>query len=170
MHGTQRPQPYSRKLLGDNISPGDLKHSYESIKDFVKDTNRKLVTSTPRGNERKSLPNAVSFVNDASTLRNFNHPDSLSGSPRNNSKGVLKSTSVTSASHVKKKVLFDLENGTSPEGEEEDDDDDDNDNDDNDEEYEEDIEEEKPNERLIESETNNRAKKDLRSSLFDIPR
>ncbi|CAD6208945.1 GSCOCG00010759001-RA-CDS [Cotesia congregata] len=118
-------KPFSPEPIVDT----KLSHSYESIKDYMRDFGKKsspgsasasgsplrspylskvLATSTPHRAEINVLPSHRASVSDLSSpvakLREF----SLPSSPKN-SKSVLKTASGSTGSLVKKKVLFDLE-------------------------------------------------------------
>ncbi|XP_043287467.1 uncharacterized protein [Venturia canescens] len=101
-----------------------LSHSYESIKDFIRDTNPHqpksifnvsgtLVASTPQKTEAILIGDSPLNANAA--VRSSKHETAGSGlstinSPRNNNKSVLKSSIGGSIGNLaKKKVLFDLQ-------------------------------------------------------------
>ena len=94
-----------------NTTIRDIKHfshSYESIKDFTNErvgpvASGVLVASTPQRNDD---PPSSSFSNDRSAV--VGAALNISSSPKNNSKSLLKTSSGSVGSLVKKKVLFDL--------------------------------------------------------------
>ncbi|KAH0553857.1 zinc finger protein DZIP1 [Cotesia glomerata] len=128
-HERYTPSPSknnSKPFSPEPIVDTKLSHSYESIKDYMRDLGKKsspgsasgsplrsplnkaLATSTPHRAEINVLPSHRASVSDLSSpvakLREF----SLPSSPKN-SKSVLKTASGSTGSLVKKKVLFDLE-------------------------------------------------------------
>lgn len=109
-----------------------LSHSYESIKDYLRDFGRaksspvksplrspylskSLVASTPHRAEINVLPSHRASISDLSSPIAKPRESSLPNSPKN-SKSVLKSTSGSTGSLVKKKVIFDLESMTDTSG------------------------------------------------------
>ena len=105
----------SKELTDSNLSLKKLSHSYESIKDFLGQVNEESrksnpaldmmsakVTSTPNRNVNNIMQDSYSTaMNDQETIHSFTM------SSKNN-KSVLKSTTGSVGSLVKKKVLFDL--------------------------------------------------------------
>lgn len=114
-------KPFSPEPIVDT----KFSHSYESIKDYMRDLGKKsspafgsplrspylnkaLATSTPHRAEINVLPSHRASVSDLSSPVAKPREFSLPSSPKN-SKSVLKTTSGSTGSLVKKKVLFDLE-------------------------------------------------------------
>ncbi|XP_012274447.1 zinc finger protein Dzip1 [Orussus abietinus] len=116
----------SMKAKDSSYDMKQFSHSYESINDFLKDTNDRTrsstsvldineisspkVTSTPNKIESNALHDSyVSLVNEPNIhLTKKEIVNSVPASPKN-SKGVLKSATGSTGSLIKKKVLFHLE-------------------------------------------------------------
>ncbi|KAK0094864.1 hypothetical protein PV326_009756 [Microctonus aethiopoides] len=105
----------------ESIDMKHLSHSYESIKDFMKDSNYgykrvnsslnvggNIVTSTPQRDYSNISSHKTITADISSHIPNSELFISSLNSPKNN-KSVLKSTTGSTGSLVKKKVLFDLQ-------------------------------------------------------------